>query len=262
MQYGVCASADSAAALAKAGFDFIEVNVQGDLAPQKDEAAFAPLLDRLRACAAPCRAANCFVPGALKITGPAVDMPRLLAYAATAFARARRAGIETIVFGSGGARAIPEGFDRAAAYAQLVEFGRGVGPLAAERGVTVAVEPLNRAECNVFTSVAECAAYVRDVNHPAVRLLVDGYHWARDNDSAEAVVEAGGLLRHVHIATYAGRFAPGLEACDFSLFLRSLLRGGYEGRISIEGRWNDLAAEAPQALRTLREAVEAARREG
>jgi hypothetical protein len=41
--------------------------------------------------------------------------------------------------------------------------------------VTIAVEPLNRRETNVWNATRECADYVRQVNHPHVRLLVDAY---------------------------------------------------------------------------------------
>ncbi len=50
-------------------------------------------------------------------------------------------GIGIIVFGSGGARRIPEGFDRQRAHGQLVAFCRMVGPIAREHGVIIAVEP-------------------------------------------------------------------------------------------------------------------------
>ena len=131
MEYGVCAPIESAAILAAAGFDFIELHVQRDLRTTEGEDAFAPMLARIRQSAVPPIAANCFIPGELRITGPDVDMEALEAYASTAFERAVRSGIETIVFGSGGARRIPEGFDRGAAWQQLVRFGQCIGPIAA-----------------------------------------------------------------------------------------------------------------------------------
>jgi sugar phosphate isomerase/epimerase len=247
-----------APALADAGFEFIELHTQNHLKTAAGEAAFAPELERIRASVLPCEASNCFVPGSLKITGPDVDMDALAAYVEIACERARRAGIETIVFGSGGARRIPDDFDRDQAWKQLLAFGQMLGPVAKRHAVTIVVEPLNKRECNVFTSVGECAEYVRQVNHANVRLLVDAYHWALENDSYDDLVASMPLIEHAHIATYASRMAPGLEECDWSDFFAAIKKGGYDGRLSIEGRWSDMAHDASFALETLKKAARVA----
>ena len=258
MEYGVCVKPEIAPIPAAAGYDFIELHVQRDLKTIENEDAFASELERIRAAPVPAVVANCFVPGHLKITGPEVDSSLLEDYVVTAFERAERAGIDTIVFGSGGARHIPEGFDRDAAWQQLLDFGRMIAPIAKAHGVTVVVEPLNRRECNVFNSVGECAKYVRQVDHRSLRLLVDAYHWAVESDSYDDLVDALPLIRHAHIATYESRLAPGLEDCDFSEFFSALKVGGYNGRLSIEGHWPGLEGHAAQALAVLKQAAQAA----
>ena len=269
MKLGVCAQPEAAAVLAAAGFDYMEVNVVRDLQPELPDDAVAAQLTALRDLPLPAPVANVFLPGALKLTGAAVDLGAVERYVRTAFARAAAAGIEIIVFGSGAARRIPDGFDRARAWAQLVDFGRLIGPLAVDHGVTIAVEPLNYAECNVLNTVAESAQYVRDVaesaqyvrdvaesaqyvrdvDHPGVRLLVDAYHWARNEEPADAIVAAGPLLVHAHIATYANRLAPGQEPCDFAPFFAALRNADYVGALSVEARGDvDLAwAQATHA---------------
>jgi sugar phosphate isomerase/epimerase len=256
MKYGVCAAVESARILADIGYDFIELHVQRDLKTTEGEDAFAHVLASIRETAVPAIAANSFVPGGLKITGPSVDLDALEAYASVAFERAARAGLQTIVFGSGGARRIPDGFDRDTAWRQLVQFGQHIGPLADGQGITVVVEPLNRRECNVLNLIGECAQYVREVNHPSVRLLVDAYHWGVEDDSEEDLVEALPLIRHAHIATYESRKPPGMEPCDFGPFFRALARGGYDGPISIEARWSALEDDAAMALAALQEAAD------
>jgi sugar phosphate isomerase/epimerase len=257
MIYGVCTEPEDAAALAEAGFEFVELHVQRHLKPEKSEAAFLPQLKRIQAAALLCVAANCFIPAHLKITGPQVDFDGLTRYVEVACERAQHAGIETIVFGSGGARTIPDGFDRQQAWGQLVDFGRMLGPVAQRHGVTIAVEPLNRRETNVLNATADCARYVREVDHPSVKLLIDGYHWALECESVADIVAAGPLLCHAHIATYQTRLAPGLEPCDFEPFFQGLKDGGYDGRISIEGKWDNLGDQMAGALAVLNRAVRA-----
>lgn len=254
IQFGACGGPDIGGALRNAGFDFVELNVQRDLLPEQDSAAFEPMRRKIDQCPLPCTAANCFVPGHLKITGPDMDMGALTKYVETACGRAARVGIEAIVFGSGGARQIPDGVGRDQAYGQLLDFGRMAAGIAHRHGVTIVVEPLNRSECNVFNSVRECGDYVRELDHSGLRLLVDAYHVARDNDRLEDIVEYGDLIRHVHIATYASRLAPGGEDCDFAPFFGALKQCGYSGRISIEGGWADLAADAGHAYQVLTDA--------
>jgi sugar phosphate isomerase/epimerase len=248
MKYGICGEFGMAASAKQAGYDYLEVNVCAVLRPREGETEFAVSLAQLKGCGLPCTAANGFLPGDLKVTGPEVDGAALELYVTTAMARAERAGIRTIVFGSGDARRVPEGFDHARATAQLVDFLGMAGPLAKKRGVTVVIEPLCRKECNIFNTVGECARAARSVKHPAVKVLVDAYHWAVDAGSAQDLVESGDILAHVHIATATRRVAPGVEPCDFGPFFAALARARYDGSISIEGGIPQPASDLPRAL--------------
>ena len=252
MQFGVCGDMKMASIAACAGFDYAEWSVPDLLKPQEPEEAFQASLEAIRAAALPYPVSNGFVPGELKITGPDADLAVLETYVATAMARAERAGVEVIVFGSGGARRIPEGFDRQVAHDQLVAFCQMVGPLAQDHGVTVVVEPLNVSECNVLTTVGECGRLLDEVAHPAIRLLVDGYHLMHDDDPYESIVEYGAQLAHVHIAANPNRRAPGAEECDLSPFFAALAKAQYTGRVSIEGRLTDPESELGPALELMR----------
>ena len=254
MKFGVCTDPNHASTLHDAGFDYLELHVQRDLVPDQPAQAFAPLSDRIRALALPAPVANCFLPGALKITGEDVDWRAVEEYVRTACGRAAEVGIEQIVFGSGGARAIPAGFDPTHANDQLVQFGRLVGSLAREEGCMIVVEPLSYDECNVLNTVAESAQYVQDVGDANVRLLVDAFHWARNNEPASSIIDAAPLLVHAHIATTTNRLAPGAEPCaEFEPFFSALQQIGYAGRLSIEARWEITSEAADCALTALRD---------
>lgn len=254
MRFGICTNAiEHAALLARTPADYVEVNVQGFLEPRNtDQAAWRARLAAAQACGRPLSAANCFLPGDLPCVGPKVDRLAIRAWSETAFRRAREAGIVHIVFGSGGSRRIPDGWDRAEARRQFVDLLREIGPLAAAQGVTLVIEPLNTGECNFITSVDEGASIVREAACDGVRLLADIYHMMRDNEGPDAIRRAGSLLVHAHVAEREKRTAPGVAGDDFRPYLRALADIRYQGALSIESGWDDLAAGLAPALAAIR----------
>ncbi len=62
---------------------------------------------------------------------------------------------------------------------------------------------------------------------------------------------AGPLLAHVHVAG-GDRRAPNVPGYDYAGFMAALRRGGYSGRISAECAWENLEAQAPEALAFMR----------
>lgn len=260
MRFGVCTSASTnAAILATAPLDYVEENVQNFLKPRDaDAAAWQARLAAARACGKPIAAANCFLPGDLPCVGPAVDRAAIRAWTEVACARAAEAGIRHIVFGSGVSRRIPEGFERARARDQFVALLRELGPVAAGHGVTLVIEPLNTGECNFVNSVGEGAELTRAASVDGVRLLADIFHMLRDGEGPEAIVAAGDLLKHMHIAEKAKRTPPGVAGDDFAPYLRAVAAIGYQGGMSIECGWSDLGKQLAGALAELRRQVAAA----
>jgi sugar phosphate isomerase/epimerase len=222
--------------LKDSGFDYIEPTVPGLLMPLADDAAFEAALALAKDAPLPCEALNMMVPGDLKITGPDANPEKLEAYGKTMCARAQRAGIQRIVFGSGGARRVPDGFSKSEGRAQIVRFLQMLGPHARAAGVTIVVEPLNSKETNIINSVAEGADIVREVNDAGIRLLADSFHVLVENEPLDNVVKNLDLICHTHVATREGRMPPGTVPCagvqDFLMCLRD---NGYNGRVSVEG---------------------------
>jgi sugar phosphate isomerase/epimerase len=252
---GVCTSLNSAELLQQSGADYIEAGVRWFLVPDKPDADFAENLKAAQACKLPIRTANGFLPGSLKCVGPNADHEAMLAYAQTAFERARQVGIEIIVFGSSGARGIPDGFDRDQAEQQFIDLLKKMGPLAQAQGVTVVIEPLNRKECNFINTVPEGARIVRAVNHPNIQLLADIYHMLRMDEPPQHIRDAGRLIRHVHIAEKQDRTPPGVHGDDFTGYFQALAEIGYTGRISIECGWKDMPKQLSVAITTMRDQI-------
>lgn len=253
---GVCTSIDNGVLLDSIGFSYVEENLQRFLVPTEPHEAFLARLEMLKRSPIPARAVNVFLPGSLKSVGPQAMHDDIIAYADTAFRRARVAGIETIVFGSGASRSIPEGFGREEAIQQFVILLKRLGPVAAKYDVFVVIEPLNREEVNFINSVAEGLELVKAADHPNIRLLCDFYHMLKEQEPADHIIQSAGYLRHVHVAELAGRTPPGVAGDDFRPYLRALKAIGYEGLISVEARWTSLEDEAPVAYEALLKQIE------
>ncbi len=229
------AGADSRAALAKeVGFDFLTPGVRPTLVPEQGEAEFASRLAHLRALPLPIKACNVFLPSTLRVTGPAADQDAVIAYAAKVFARAARAGVDRIVFGSAAARSLPVGFGVAEARAQFVAVLRRMAPLAQAAGVVVMPENLNRGECNFLNRVSELTTIVAEVDHPAIRINADLYHMAVEAEPAAALSAAVPFLHQLEIAEAARRTIPGIAGDDFRPYFRVLLRAGWSGWLNVE----------------------------
>jgi sugar phosphate isomerase/epimerase len=239
MKIGICAAPATIASFDQRPFDFIEGHVQNFLLPERPDAEFASHVTSASSSRSPLLAANCFLPADLKVVGPQVDHSRLAAYAATAFSRAASVGMDTIVFGSGGARQIPAEWSSVRGFEQFVEALRLVGPIAQRAGVMLVVEPLNRGECNLVNTIDEGAEAVRQADHPSVLLLVDLYHMGRNGEGPEAIERHAELISHAHIAEVEGRTPPGFHGEDFRPFLRALGRAHGCRRITLECNYPD-----------------------
>ena len=187
---------------------------------------------------------NVLLPGSLKIVGPGVDLDVLAAYAETAFARVAALGGTLCVFGSGGARTIPDGWDAAEGRRQFVEACRVLVPIAAARGVMLALEPLRRAETNLVNSVTDGLAVLAEVGDERLMILADLYHMLEEGEDVSVVREAGSRLAHVHAAAPGTRTLPmaTTDGTVMAAFFRELRALGYDRRVSIECQWEDVAA--------------------
>ncbi len=248
---GVCSSLDKAGDIKATGGEYIEESVRRLLIPNQPDSDWVTHLERTKACSLPIPSCNSFLPGSLKSTGPKANPEGVLHYAETAFRRANQVGIKIIVFGSGGSRRLPEGFPTEKANEQFVALLKKMGAPAQAQGVTIAIEPLRRQECNFINTVAEGAAIVEKVNHPHVRLLFDIYHMLQNGEDPNDLRKVGPLLVHGHIAEKQKRTAPGVMGDDFKPFFAALKAIGYQGRISIEGRWK--TEELPKAFEVIRQ---------
>ncbi len=247
---GIAAPLDKAVEIKAQGAAFLTENVGSFLVPDKADDVFAKNLERLKESPLPILACNSFIrPAHLHCVGPDANPDLVLEWADTSFRRLKQAGGKFIVFGSSGARKIPDGWTREKADPQFVELLKRMGPLAEAQGVTVVVEQLRAQECNYINRIGEGAAIIRQVGHPNVRLLADLYHMTAMGDTPADLQAAMDVVVHIEIAEKGKRTAPGVSGDDFRPWFRVLREAGYHGAISIEGKWElDQIAQAFQEI--------------
>ncbi len=234
-------------------FAFIEENVQTLLVPEADDATFQKRLEIVRKLEKPVYAANRFLPPDLRVVGPDVNLDRLKRWAETAMARAEQVGLKILVWGSGAARKIPEGWSKEQAREQFLEAVRLVAPIAQRHGVTIVIEPVCRHDSNFIMSLADGADIVETVNHPAVRLLADFWHMIHENEPPTEIERFASIIEHVHLSELGlDRGEPGRRGDDLRAYLRALKNIGYDKGLVIEANWNDVQREPRSGLEHLR----------
>lgn len=259
MKLGLCLHPSDLIGFVSPPCDFIEGHVQDFFLPEQPAFACTSHFEQATQCPIPMPAANCFLPAQLKVTGPEVDLERVLRYAETVFARAKSIGLTTIVFGSAGARMVPEGWSTATGFEQYVQTLVALAPKARECGVTLVVEPLNYGECNLINTIAEGAEAVRRANHPNIMLLADIFHMLRNGESAETIEQEADLIVHAHVAENISRAEPGFSGDDFRPYLRALKKAVKCQRLTLECVWSgDKFKQAGPALAVLRKQMEEA----
>jgi len=255
VQVGVCTPLKDIEAARTAGFEYLELGTS-EIAALSD-ADFESALARIKTLGLPVPVTNLFLPATLKVTGPAIDRDEQLRYVRGAFARLSRLGTGIVVFGSGGARRVPDGFSKDDAFTQLVDFGRRAAVEARRHDITIAVEPLRRQETNIVNSAAEGLALVKAIDDPNFQLMIDFYHLASEREDPAIVLQARDHIRHLHMANPQGRVYPlAWDEYDYAPFFANLRGIGYDKRISIEASTKDFAHEAPRAISLMRQAFD------
>lgn len=250
---GVCTSYDKAELLKRLGYSFVEESVGRFLIPDVGDSQYTQNVATLKKEAFPVRSYIYFFPGKLKSVGPDLHHEAILERAELALRRAKECGSKNIVFGSGGSRAIPDGFDRDKAKAQHIALCQKMAPIAEKYGVTLAIEPLNRGETNFINSLADGVEIIRAVNNPWFRLQCDIYHMLKEDEKPEEIVKYGQYIAHCHLAEKQSRTAPGVKGDDFRPYFRALKQINYQGGLSLECNWTNFDQEIARGIEVVRQ---------
>lgn len=260
MRYGVCFSLENTQQikLAKdAGFDYVEGHFQ-QIAGGED-AMLSNIAAALKENHIACESAYCFLPGRLNIIGTDYARKEMTQFIENGFRRGKELGLETVVFGSGGARALPQGVSFDKGFLQLGAFLREVvSPLAAKYDVTVVIEPLRKAECNMIHTLDEGVMLAAISGQPNIACLADVYHMWGAGETFDDIRRLSGCIRHGHISNpepadkEAKRTFPmDKNEFDYAGFVSALAYAGCR-RCSVEARCFDFETEIKKAGEVLR----------
>ena len=106
--------------------------------------------------------------------------------------------------------------------------------LAQQRGLQIAIEPLNRFESDLINTADDVMRLIHDVNHSAAKVLLDGFHMAiEERNMEQAITSVGDKLIHVQVSeNYRG--TPGTGQTSWDSFKKGLTNINYKGVVSIE----------------------------
>jgi len=119
-------------------------------------------------------------------------------------------------------------------WGHAVESVRKAAAYAEQKGVLLAIEPINRFESFLVNNVDQGLRFVQEVGSELVKLHLDTFHMnIEDKDPAEAIRKAGDLLVNMHISD-SQRGPVGHGHTDFKAIIRALKEIGYQGALTME----------------------------
>lgn len=258
MKFGACVGTDieKMKYIKEIGFDYAESHCQ--------ELVNKPMehIEAMKNVGIPVLSANCFI--GLRLLGPEKDEAAIAEYLEKLFARASYLGLKYLVFGSSGARRIPEGMSLEEGRSEIVDFLKDhVVPVCEKyKTITIAIEPLRPQECNAVNTVADGVEIAKKVNSPYVKVLADVAHMFYQNEDLNSLESFKGWLVHAHTSNpdvppemNRKRIYPKEgDGYDQSVFLKALAAAGVE-QCSVEAEVIDFRVDAENAVRILKNSI-------
>ena len=135
---------------------------------------------------------------------------------------------------------------------------------AAQCGVTVCLEALNRFECYLLNTMDALGEHIRAIDHPNIRAMYDTFHAnIEETDPIGALIRNSGVVHHIHISEN-DRGVPGRGNIPWPETFAAIKDSGYDGWLTIEafGRGLPDLAAATKVWRDFSESPEVVYREG
>lgn len=150
--------------------------------------------------------------------------------------------------------------DKEAIWGRGVESMKVLSRTAADLGITLGLEVVNRFESHILNTAEEAVQFCREVDHPACKILLDTFHMNIEEDNfADAIRTAGPLLTQLHVGE-GNRKPPGQGQLPWEKIGAVLRETGFNGHVVMEpfvkkggqvGKdikvWRDLSGGADEA---------------
>ncbi|MDW8068639.1 MAG: sugar phosphate isomerase/epimerase family protein [Anaerolineae bacterium] len=115
-----------------------------------------------------------------------------------------------------------------------VESLRGLAAYAQSRGITLALEPINRYETHLVSTTDQALRMLEAVGADNLKIHLDTFHMnIEEADMAAAIRRAGNLLVNMHISD-SNRMPPGRGHTNFGALLLALREINYTGALVLE----------------------------
>jgi D-psicose/D-tagatose/L-ribulose 3-epimerase len=145
---------------------------------------------------------------------------------------------------------------------RAAEVLRAAAGHAAERDVTVGIEPVNRYESFLVNTAVQALELRELVGEPNVGVHLDAYHMNIEEDDFRSPVElVADHLVHFHLSE-SHRGIPGRGTVDWEAIMGALHEAGYDGYVGLESFaevsnamrgatciWRDLAPSSDELVR-------------
>jgi D-psicose/D-tagatose/L-ribulose 3-epimerase len=145
---------------------------------------------------------------------------------------------------------------------RAAEVMRDVARHAAQRGVTLGIEPVNRYESFLINTAAQALSLLELIDESNVGIHLDAYHMNIEEDDFRAPVDlVAEHLVHFHLSE-SHRGIPGRGTVDWEAIMGALSDAGYDGHVGLESFaevadamrgatciWRDLAPSSDELVR-------------
>lgn len=126
-------------------------------------------------------------------------------------------------------------FDKHADTERSIKRMSQLADIASNHGITLCMETLNRFEGYMLNDHNECIKYVKAVNKPNVKVMLDTFHMNIEEDSlTEAIRDSGNLLGHFHIGEANRRCPHPQSRMNWTSIGNALREIGYNEYIVME----------------------------
>jgi D-psicose/D-tagatose/L-ribulose 3-epimerase len=233
--------------VAAAGLDFVEIPL---LRPSEFDAAGTRALLAANGIAATC---SLGLPVDASLPDDPAGATRFLKEALAMTARVGSPVLSGVIYGTLGAqdgRPPTEGD-----YQTIADTLKPLAREAADRGIALGIEPVNRYETFLVNTTAQALELIARIDEDNVFLHLDTYHMNIEERGFEApILAAGAKLRYIHLSE-SDRGTPGRGNVDWEGVFKGLAAIGYSGDLVMES-FVDLNPDMARATCMWRDVVE------